>query len=123
MVGFLINISVNLIFNALCLYAVVTYVDGVIYTGGWWFFVIGGFSMGILNAIVKPIIKIISLPLIFLSGGLFLIVINGALLWLLQYFLSVAAFKDVAITFPNLGAYAIGALVFGLVNFITNLIK
>lgn len=117
------NISLNLILNALCLYAVIHYVDGVTYTGGWWFFLIGGVSMGVINSIIKPIIKIISLPLIFLSGGLFLIVINGFLLWFLSYFLSVAAFKDVAITFPNLGAYVIGAVVFGLVNFITNLIK
>lgn len=123
MVGLLINISVSLIFNALCLYAVVTYVDGVLYTGGLWFFLVGAIAMGVINSIIKPVLKIISLPFIFLSGGFFLIVINGFLLWFLSYFLSVAAFKDVSITFPNLGAYAIGALVFGLVNFITSLIK
>jgi len=123
MVGFLIKLSLDLILNGVCLYAVIHFVDGVAYTGGLWFFLIGGITMGVLNSIVKPIIKIISLPLIFLSGGIFLIVINGVLLWFLSYFLSVAAFRDVSITFPNLGAYAIGALVFGLTNYITNLIK
>lgn len=123
MVGFLIKLSLDLILNGVCLYAVIHFVDGVTYTGGLWFFLIGGIIMGVLNSVVKPILKIISLPFIFLSGGIFLIVINGVLLWFLSYFLSVAAFRDTSITFPNLGAYAIGALVFGLINFITNLIK
>lgn len=117
------KVSLDLILNVLCLYAVIHYVDGVTYTGGLWFFLVGGITMGVINSVVKPLIKLISLPLIFLSGGIFLIVINGFLLWFLSYFLSVAAFRDTAITFPNLGAYVIGALVFGLVNFITNLIK
>lgn len=117
------KISLDLILNAVCLYAVIHYVDGVTYSGGIWFFLIAGVTMGVLNSIIKPIIKIISLPLIFLTGGIFLIVINGFLLWFLHYFLSIAAFRDTAITFPNLGAYVIGALVFGLVNFITNIIK
>jgi len=39
-------------------------------------FVIGGIIVGLINFLVKPLIKLISLPLVFLSGGLFMVVIN-----------------------------------------------
>lgn len=40
---------------------------------------------GVLNAAVKPIFKIVTAPLIILTLGLFLLVINGLLLWLTSW--------------------------------------
>jgi putative membrane protein len=115
------RIVIGILVNAGALYAVTTFVDGVTYTGGIKFFVIGGLVVGLINAVAKPVIKVLSLPFIFITGGLFLIVINAGVLWFLSYFLGVIEFRDVSLLFPNLGSYAIGAVVFGLVNFIENL--
>ena len=52
---------------------------------------IGGVILGILFAIVRPILKIISFPAILLTAGLFIIVINGFLIWGLAYFTSYAS--------------------------------
>ena len=38
--------------------------------------------LGVLNAFVKPVLRLISLPFIILTFGFFLLVINALLLWL-----------------------------------------
>ena len=114
--------AIGIILNGCALYVLTLLLKEVTYTGGFKFFVIGGIVIGLLNFAVKPLIKILSLPLIVVTGGLFLIVINAGLLWFLSYFLHVIQFRDVALTFPNLGSYAIGAVVFGVINFAEHLI-
>lgn len=109
--------------NAGALYALGRVVEGVTYTGGLKFFIIGGVVLGLINGLVKPLLKIVSLPLVFITGGLFLIVINMGVLWFLSYFFSVIQFQDVTLTFQNFGTYVIGAVVFGLINWFLNLIK
>lgn len=37
---------------------------------------------GLINALVKPIVKLLSLPLVIVTLGLFLLVINALMLWL-----------------------------------------
>ena len=108
--------------NAFSLYALMRVLPEITYTGGAWFFVITGSVMGLLNFVVKPLLKILSMPLVFLSGGLFLIIINGFLLWFADYFLGVLAFRDVAFNFPCLGSYAIGAVVFGVINWLVSFV-
>ncbi|MFB9165435.1 phage holin family protein [Arthrobacter psychrochitiniphilus] len=41
-----------------------------------------GLVFGVVNALVKPIVKLLSLPVTILTLGLFTIVINAAMLWL-----------------------------------------
>ncbi|MEB3195855.1 MAG: phage holin family protein [Candidatus Sericytochromatia bacterium] len=43
---------------------------------------IGALVLGFANAVIRPIIVLFSIPLTFLTLGLFLFVINGAMLWL-----------------------------------------
>jgi putative membrane protein len=120
--GIIKKIILGIVLNGLALYVLLQVVEEITYTGGVKFFVIGGLVLGILNLIVKPIFKIVTFPLIFLTGGLFLIVINALILWFLSYFLGVIEFRDVTLTFPNVGSYVIGGLVFGVVNWIAHLI-
>ena len=46
-----------------------------------------GFIFGMINFFIRPILKLISAPLILFTLGLFTIVINIAMLLLLDYFL------------------------------------
>ncbi|MCZ2401666.1 phage holin family protein [Paenarthrobacter sp. Z7-10] len=48
-------------------------------------FVFVGLIFGVVNALVKPIVKLLSLPVTFLTLGLFTIVINAAMLWLTSW--------------------------------------
>jgi putative membrane protein len=44
--------------------------------------VVVGAVLGLVNATIKPVVKLFSLPLLILSLGLFALVINGLLFWL-----------------------------------------
>ena len=44
--------------------------------------------LGVLNAIVKPVIQVLTLPITVLTLGLFLLVINAAIILLADYFVS-----------------------------------
>jgi putative membrane protein len=52
---------------------------------GFWPLVIGGAVLGIANTIVKPILTILTLPLVIVTLGLFLFVINVAMLALAEW--------------------------------------
>lgn len=70
---------------------------------------------GLLNVLVKPIIKLITLPINILTLGTFGLVINGALLWFVGSF--VAGFSVTTFT----GAI-IGAFIISLVNWLAHVI-
>jgi len=45
---------------------------------------VAAFLLGIVNAIIRPILVFFTLPLTILTLGLFLLVINGLMLWLVS---------------------------------------
>lgn len=120
--GLIFKPIIRILLNAGILYLLTQLVPSIVFTGDWKFFVIGGVILGVINLVLKPIMKILSFPFVLITGGLFLIVINMAVLWFLQYFLSVIQFQDVTLFFPNFATYAIGAVVFGLINWAAGLI-
>lgn len=48
--------------------------------------VIAGFALGVINALVKPVLTILTFPLTLITLGLFLFVLNAACLGLAAYF-------------------------------------
>jgi putative membrane protein len=52
---------------------------------GWWAYIIGAAVLGIANSVIKPILTLITLPLIILTLGLFLLVINIAMVALAEW--------------------------------------
>ena len=71
--------------NALGLYLAVYLVPGVIYEGEWTGFLWLALIFGLLNALLRPILKFFALPLIVLTLGLFTIIINTGLLMLTSF--------------------------------------
>ena len=120
--GLLLKPFIGMLANGFAIYIVTRMLEGVTYSGGFLFFIFAGIVLGLVNLIVKPILKIVSLPFIFITGGLFLVVINVAVLWFFQYFLEVAAFRDLALHFDGFSSYILGAFVFGIINWGINLI-
>lgn len=121
--GFLFGPIITVAINGLSLYFLTLFVEGINYTGGVKLFVMSGIVLGLINFFVKPLLKVVSLPFVILTGGLFLIVINMGILWFLSYFFSVIEFRDVTLSFQNFSTYVIGAVVFGIINWLLNLIK
>ncbi len=53
-------------------------------TAKWQVYLLLGIILGLLNFFVKPILKLITLPLRILTLGLFSFVISGALIWIVD---------------------------------------
>jgi len=113
------KLILGILLNTLAFYAVTQIVSGVTYEGGIALLVFTGAVLGFLNAFLKPIIKIFSFPVIFLSGGLFLIVINAVLLWIMTGFFDVLAIEEFKVMIEGgLLTYAYAGAVFGIVNWL-----
>ena len=81
MIGFLVRI----LGNSIAIYAAFYFVPGFVIRGGIKEYLLAGILLGLLNKIVKPPIKLLTMPLIILTLGLFLVVINALMLWLVDY--------------------------------------
>ena len=73
----------RLIINALFLLISPLLLSGVA-VSGWWSAVITALILGIVNAIIRPLIIILTLPINILTLGLFTLVINGLLVLLVS---------------------------------------
>ena len=72
---------------------------------------------GVVNSIVKPLFRIVTAPLIFLTLGLFLLVINALLLMLVSW---LAGELGLDWHVADWGTAFLGALIVSVVSFILN---
>jgi putative membrane protein len=72
---------VRLLINAAALWAAVRLVPGVSFTGDPALLLVVALVFGVLNASLKPLLFILTLPFLLLSLGLFTFVLNAFLLW------------------------------------------
>jgi putative membrane protein len=79
-----IRLAIALAINAAALWVANALFSGV-RIHGWWAYIIGAAVLGIANAVIKPVLTLITLPLIILTLGLFLLVINIAMLALAEW--------------------------------------
>lgn len=117
------KILIGIILNAAALYGV-TYLlpQAIQYTGGAWFFVIGGAVMGLLNLIVKPVLKLATFPLHILTLGLSLIILNGVIFWIFHEVIATIAIEGVTMTVVGITTYFLAGLLFGLINWVEHLL-
>jgi len=100
------------------LYAAVQLVHGITYEGGWQTLAGMALIFGLVNAFVRPILALMSCPLIMLTMGVFLLVINGAMLLLASRLASILGVDFYVMGF---GSAFFGALVVSVVSFLMNL--
>lgn len=87
----------NVAFYSFSLFAVSQVLAGVKVSGGFWTYILGGITLTLLFAILKPILSIITLPLNIITLGVFSFLINVIILYLLTIF--VASIAISAFTF------------------------
>ena len=73
---------VRLLVNAAALWVATRFVPGVTYSGELLPFLGVALVFGIVNAFIRPVAKLLTLPLIILTLGIFALVVNGLMLWL-----------------------------------------
>ncbi|MBW8868463.1 MAG: phage holin family protein [Acidobacteria bacterium] len=72
----------RLLINAAALWVAIHIVPGLAYQGPWTSLFLVALVFGVLNASVRPLLKILTFPLLILTLGLFTFVINAFMLWL-----------------------------------------
>ena len=95
--------------------AIATALNIISINGGIKFLVVSGLLLALLNAIIKPILIIVSLPLIAISLGFFLIIINGLIVFLLN-----AIYPPLDI--QNFWYAMVAGIIVGLVNYIVTIV-
>src|SRR3954466_13941007 len=78
------RLIVALLVNALALWIAHAIWDSVD-IHGFWAYAIGAAVLGIANAVIKPVLTLLTLPLIILPLGLFMLVINIAMVALAEW--------------------------------------
>jgi len=113
----LLKIILLIVSNAIALYVASKLIPGFIIETSYVGLLKVGAILGIINTFIRPILKLLSFPLIMLSFGIFSLIINIALLYITSNFFSF-------FTISSLLAGVLGLIVISIVNsIITNLFK
>jgi len=72
---------IRLLINAAALWAAVRLVPGVSFTGDGRLLLVVALIFGVLNAVLKPLLIVLTLPFLLITLGLFTFVLNAFLLW------------------------------------------
>jgi putative membrane protein len=111
------NLLIRWIITSFSLFVAAWLVPGIRVEGNaWGVYAVMAIILGLINAIIRPILKLLSLPIIILTLGLFLLVINGITLWMA----SALAIKVFHVGFYVDGFWSafLGALIVSIVSMI-----
>ena len=80
----LLRLAIAIVINAVALWVANALWDSVTINGFWAYF-IGALVLGIANTVLKPILAILTLPLIIVTLGFFYLLINIAMVGLAEW--------------------------------------
>lgn len=80
---------------------------------GWMSLWLAAFLLGLVNAFVRPIVIFLTLPITLLTLGLFILVINGAMLMLVAWMMP-------SFRIESLGAAILASIIVGLTAWLAN---
>jgi putative membrane protein len=114
----------RIVVNAVVLWLCTVLVEGVVLEGGSATarivtLLVVALIFGILNAVLRPVLKLLTLPLFLLTLGLFTFVLNAVMLLLTSY---VAGLFDLPFRVDGFEAALFAAIIVSLVSFVANLI-
>ena len=108
------SLILRLLINAIALLAVASVVPGV-HIMSFGSAIIVAIVLGIVNAVLRPVLILLSLPLEIVSLGLFTFVINAALFLLVGHL-------NIGLSVDGFGAAFIGAIALSIVSFALSLV-
>lgn len=106
------NLLIGWLINALCLLAL-PYVLPAVHIEGLSTALIGALVIGLLNALIRPVLVILTLPITIVTLGLFVFVINGLIFWFVARFLE-------GFYIDSFGWAIVAAVVYSLISWAVN---
>jgi putative membrane protein len=96
--------------NALALIAVAYLMPSITITS-FWTALVAALILGLVNAVIRPVLILLTLPVTVITLGLFILVINGLLFWLVGSFIEGFAVQ-------GFWAGFFGAILFSVVSWV-----
>jgi putative membrane protein len=113
------KLLISLGINAVALFAAVALVDGIIPQSDTWVSYIWlAVIFGLVNAFLKPVLKVVGCPFIILTLGLGAVLINTLLFYLAG---QIGTQFNVGFTVENFWAALLGAIIVSVVSFFLNI--
>ena len=82
-------------------------------------FLLVGLIFGLVNALIKPLVRVLALPLYILTLGLFTLVANALLLMLVAW---ITEHTDWGLRLDNFGTAVLAALVISIASFVMSVL-
>jgi putative membrane protein len=108
----------RLLINAAALWVAIQVVGGIDHRGSWWSLLLVALLFGALNAGVRPLLKLLSIPLLIVTLGLFIFVINAVMLMLTGW---VSGLLDLGFYVDGFWSAFLGGLVVSIVSLLLSL--
>ncbi len=109
---------IRLLINTVALWIATRVISGITYTGEPMAFLLVALVFGALNAFVRPLLKLLTFPLLILTLGLFTLVLNGVMLWLTS---AVSGALKLGFHVAGFSAAFWGALVISVISIVLSL--
>ena len=113
------NRVIGILVNAAALWVAVQIVPGLDFSGEIWKLLVVAIIFGLINAFIKPILVIFSLPITVMTLGLFLLVINALLLMLTGW---ISGQLDLGFTVADFWAALLGSIVISLAGMVLSFV-
>ena len=116
------RLFLRLLINGAALYLVIGtgWIEGIhAENTSWWGILLLALIFGLVNALLRPLIKFLTCPLIILSLGFFALVINTALFWFTGW---LGQLLDVGFYVDGFGPAFLGGLVVSVVSWILSML-
>jgi putative membrane protein len=104
----------RLLINAAALWAAIRLVSGISFEGEWPLLFAVALVFGVLNAVIRPILFVLTLPFFIVTLGLFTFVLNAFMLWLTS---ATSDLFGLRFHVDGFGAAFLGALIVTIVSF------
>jgi putative membrane protein len=111
---------IQVLINAAALWVAVAIVPGLDWNGGeWWKFLLVAIAFSLINTYIKPILRIVTIPISILTLGLFLLIINALLLLLLD---AISKQLRLGFTVADFWAALLGSIVISIVGWVLSMV-
>jgi len=110
---------IQILINAGALYAADLLIDGISFVGEWWKFLLVALAFSLLNTYLRPILRILTLPITLVTMGIFLLIINAAMLMLTS---AISEQLQLGFSVADFGAAFLGAIVVSIVGWILSMV-
>ncbi len=107
--------------NSFALWLASTLLSGVDHGNSLGAIIAGGLVLSLVNAIVKPIVMILALPAILLTIGLFTLIVNGLMVWIVS--VVVDEFTIDSLWWAVLAGLMVSLVNYGLTTYLEERIK